>query len=148
MLCHTLDGFEEALEQAADLEAALASADVTEVFEMLIAAPLAEVTPPARAQLMMIDALDEIPKEGQKPLLELIAKQLALLPTWLRLFVTSRDEVRALPAASSTLPLAHRAISDRLLSDAHARAADDSEGAERLRAEGAARRRGEEPRRR
>ena len=80
--------------------------DVKEVFETLIAAPLKRVTPPARAQLMMIDALDEIPKEGQKPLLELIAKQLALLPKWLRLFVTSRDEVRAPPDGHSH-PLSH-----------------------------------------
>ena len=85
---------------------ALASADVKEVFETLIAAPLAEVTQPASPQLMMIDALDEIPKEGQKPLLELIAKQLALLPTWLRLFVTSRDEVRA-PPDGHAHPLGH-----------------------------------------
>ena len=38
------------------------------------------------------DWQDEIPKEGQKPLLKLIAEQLSQLPDWLRIFVTSRDE--------------------------------------------------------
>ena len=74
MLCHTLDGFAAALEGSEGLASALASAEAKEVFETLIAAPLKQVTAPARPQLMIIDALDEIPKEGQKPLLELIAK--------------------------------------------------------------------------
>ena len=42
--------------------------------------------------LLMIDALDEIPKEGQKPLLGVLVNQLAQLPEWLRFLVTSRDE--------------------------------------------------------
>ena len=94
MLCHTLDGFEAALaEQAEKVDAALISAEINEIFEALLAEPLARVTRPDRPQLVLIDALDEIPKEGQKPLLTLIAKQLSRLPDWLRLFVTSREEV-------------------------------------------------------
>ena len=95
MLCHTLEGFKAALmEQADKVDAALISADISDIFEALLAEPLARVTPPDRPHLVLIDALDEIPKEGQKPLLTLIVKQLSRLPRWLRLIVTSREEVR------------------------------------------------------
>ena len=47
MLCHTLDGFEAALaEQAEKVDAALVSAEINEIFEALLAEPLARVTPP------------------------------------------------------------------------------------------------------
>ena len=109
MLCHTLDGFEAALEmQAEKVDTALISADISEIFNALLAEPLARVTPPDRPQLVLIDALDEIPKEGQKLLLTLIAKQLSQFPSWVRLFVTSREEVRPTGGSECTcLALKH-----------------------------------------
>ena len=109
MLCHTLDGFEAALEQQAEkVDAALISADINDIFEALLAEPLARMTSPNRPQLIIIDALDEIPKEGQKLLLTLIAKQFSQFPSWVRLFVTSREEVRPTGGSECTcLALKH-----------------------------------------
>ena len=92
MLCHTLGGFEAALSQVPALNEPLESMDVKALFDMLIAKPIEQVTQPAKPMLIMIDALDEIPKEGQAPLLNLIAEHFAQLPNWLRFFVTSREE--------------------------------------------------------
>ena len=95
MLTATLPAYGAALaKNPKSVDEALASSDPKVVFETLLAAPLREV--PAledgRAMLLMIDALDEIPKEAQKPLLGVLVNQLAQLPEWLRFLVTSRDE--------------------------------------------------------
>ena len=69
MLFRRVDGFASSL-QAVDAKTrneALASLDPKLVFETLLAAPLAKVQSPSKALLLIIDALDEIPKEGQKP---------------------------------------------------------------------------------
>ena len=91
MLFHRLPGYADAL---GEVPAATVT-DPRELFEALFEAPLRKVTPPAQAMSMIIDALDELPKEVQKLLLGVIAGQLSQLPPWLRLFVTSREEVRA-----------------------------------------------------
>jgi len=109
MLCHTLDGFEEALNGATGLEDALVSADPRVVFDVLIHKPLENVPSQTAARVIMVDALDEIPKEGQKPLLDVIVNQLASLPTWLRLFVTSREEPLIQKALSAFRPKELRA---------------------------------------
>lgn len=41
--------------------------------------------------MILNDALVETPKDGQKPLRNVISKQLSALPEWLRLFVTSHE---------------------------------------------------------
>ena len=92
MLCHTIDGYASAVEGADGVEDALLSTDVASVFETLFFAPLAKVQPPEGRKVILIDALDEIPKERQHPLLSVIAKQLSSLPDWLSIFVTSREE--------------------------------------------------------
>ncbi|KAL1503550.1 hypothetical protein AB1Y20_012029 [Prymnesium parvum] len=109
MLCHTLDGFEEALSGATGLEEALVSADPSVVFDVLIYKPLEKVPSQTAARVIMVDALDEIPKEGQKPLLDVIVNQLASLPTWLRVFVTSREEPLIQKALSAFRPKELRA---------------------------------------
>ncbi|KAL1530872.1 hypothetical protein AB1Y20_001766 [Prymnesium parvum] len=109
MLCHTLDGFEEALSEATGLEDALVSADPSVVFDALIHKPLEKVPSQTAARVIMVDALDEIPKEGQKPLLDVIVNQLASLPTWLRVFVTSREEPLIQKALSAFRPKELRA---------------------------------------
>ena len=102
MLCHSLKDFK--LEGLEGLDEALVSADPKLVFEALLAAPLAKVAPPSSLMLIIIDALDEIPKEGQKLLLGLIANQLSTLPSWLRLFVTSREEPLVMKALNKFGP--------------------------------------------
>ncbi|KAL1529183.1 hypothetical protein AB1Y20_000142 [Prymnesium parvum] len=109
MLCHTLDGFEEALSGATGLEDALLSADPRVVFDVLIQQPLEKVPSQTTARVIMVDALDEIPKEGHKPLLDVIVNQLASLPGWLRVFVTSREEPLIQKALSAFRPKELRA---------------------------------------
>ena len=136
MLCHTLEGFEAALEEQIEkVDAALVSADINDIFEALLTEPLARMTPPDRPQLIIIDALDEISKEGQKPLLTLIANQLSQLPSWLRLLVTSREEVCPTDGSECTHACSERHARLTVLSAGH------QECAERLQAEGAACRR-------
>ena len=90
MLCARLPGYKEALsEVSAEL---LKSTDPKELFAALFTAPLQKVKDPETPSLIILDALDELPKQGQKPLLSVIAAQLSTLPKWLRLFVTSREE--------------------------------------------------------
>ena len=90
MLCARLPGYEEALgEVSGEL---LEATDTKELFAALFTAPLQKVKSPNTPLLIILDALDELPKQGQKPLLSVIAEQLSTLPKWLRLFVTSREE--------------------------------------------------------
>ena len=85
-----LPGYKEVLgEVSAEL---LKSTDPKELFAALFTAPLQKVKSPEKPSLIILDALDELPKQGQKPLLNVIAAQLSTLPKWLRLFVTSREE--------------------------------------------------------
>ena len=92
MLCTRLPGFAAAL---GDVPAAMReSTDPKEVFDALLATPLSGLAPPADAKprLIIIDALDEIPKADQPRLLNVIANELSKLPSWLRIFTTSREE--------------------------------------------------------
>ena len=50
-----------------------------------------------------------MPKELQKPLLDVLASQLSRLPPWLMLFVTSREEPQIKRALSSFKPKELRA---------------------------------------
>ena len=91
MLCTTVAGYEASLIHVINLDEAFASTDPKVVFEAFLVQPLKHL--PAREVLfLLIDALDEIPKEGQKALLRVIATMLEKLPKWLRIFTTSRDE--------------------------------------------------------
>ena len=107
MLCARLPGYKEALgEGASELRKA---ADPKELFAALFTAPLQEVKSPAKPSLIILDALDELPKQGQKPLLSVIAAQLSTLPPWLRLFVTSREEPQIKAALAKFEPKELRA---------------------------------------
>ena len=54
-------------ELVAAVEEALVSNDPKAVFEALFAAPLRKVSAPEAVLILVIDALDEMSKEGQKP---------------------------------------------------------------------------------
>ena len=90
MLCARLPGYKKALGKAS--VELLEATDTKELFAALFTAPLQKVKSPDTPSLIILDALDELPKQGQKPLLSVIAEQLSTLPKWLRLFVTSREE--------------------------------------------------------
>ncbi|MGA1354800.1 MAG: hypothetical protein ACO32I_08530, partial [Candidatus Limnocylindrus sp.] len=117
MLCHTLDGFEAALLAVEGHEKAFESEQIDLVFDLLIMKPLNEVEAPASRQVVLIDALDELPREGQKPLLDLIVQQLSQLPKWLRLFVTSREEPLITKALSKFKPEELRADEEKNRTD-------------------------------
>lgn len=84
MLCATVDGFEEALrEGAVDIAA---TEKVGELFDALIAQPLQRVEAPRGADdaiVLIIDALDELPRDALRPVLSLLANELKTLPPWI-----------------------------------------------------------------
>ena len=107
MLCARLPGYKEALGEVA-LEL-LKATDPKELFAALFTSPLQKVKSPAKPSFIILDALDELPKQGQKPLLSVIAAQLSTLPQWLRLFVTSREEPQIKAALAKFEPKELRA---------------------------------------
>ena len=113
MLAHRLPGYKENLE-ATGVRAEVVD-DPVVLFKALFETPLlvSKVQAPERPLLVILDAraraLDELPKESQKPLLDVIASQLSLLPSWLKLFVTSREEPQIRRALSSFTPKELRA---------------------------------------
>ena len=102
-LCLCVSGFEAALDVAVD--AALASRKLGDVFDSVLGAPLERVKAPARTMVVVLDALDELPPAQLGVVLQLIVQRLALLPPWLRLFVTSRDTVQIKARLASFDPL-------------------------------------------
>jgi hypothetical protein len=109
MLAHRLPGYKEKLEASGVPGEAMD--DPAELFKALFETPLllSKVQAPERPLLVILDALDELPKESQKPLLAVIASQLSRLPRWLKLFVTSREEPQITRALSSFKPKELRA---------------------------------------
>ena len=109
MLAHRLPGYKEKLE-ATGLPGEAVD-DPAELFTALFETPLlvSKVQAPERPLLIILDALDELPKESQKPLLAVIASQLSRLPQWLKLFVTSREEPQITRALNSFKPKELRA---------------------------------------
>ena len=115
MLCSRLPGYADALGEVPPH--LLVSTDPEELFASLFQAPLQKVHAPERALLLVIDALDEIPREAQAPLLGVIASQLSKLPRWLRLFVTSREEPQIKAALRTFKPKELRADEARNRAD-------------------------------
>lgn len=105
MLCATLDGFEEALRKGAvDIAA---TEKVGELFDALIAQPLQRVEAPRGADdalVLIIDALDELPRDALRPVLALLTNELKLLPPWIKIVATSRDEAQIKAALSGYTP--------------------------------------------
>ena len=109
MLAHRLPVYKEKLEATGVPGEAVD--DPAELFKALFETPLLDgkVQSPERPLLVILDALDELPKESQKPLLDVIASQLSQLPSWLKLFVTSREEPQIRRALSRFTPKELRA---------------------------------------
>ena len=105
MLCATVEGFEDALREGGGSD--VATDKVDELFQALIAEPLQNVEAPRGADdalVLIIDALDELPRDALKPVLSLLANELKTLPPWIKLVVTSRDEAQIKAALSCFTP--------------------------------------------
>jgi WD40 repeat protein len=103
MLCATVEGFEDALKESAGVE----TDTVDELFEALVAKPLQNVEAPRGADdalVLVIDALDELSRDAMQPVLSLLANELKLLPPWIKLVVTSRDEAQIKAALKGYTP--------------------------------------------
>ena len=95
MLCATVEGFEDALREGGGSDNATDKVD--ELFQALIAEPLQNVEAPRDADdalVLIVDALDELPRDALQPVLSLLANELKTLPPWIKLVVTSRDEAQ------------------------------------------------------
>ncbi|CAH0369827.1 unnamed protein product [Pelagomonas calceolata] len=93
MLCATVEGFGDARREGASVE----TDKVDELFEALVAKPLRSVKAPRGpddALVLVIDALDELPRDALKPVLSLLATELKTLPPWIKIVATSRDEAQ------------------------------------------------------
>jgi hypothetical protein len=103
MLCATVEGFEDALAESAGFE----TDKVDELFEALVAKPLRSVEAPRGADdalVLIIDALDELPRDALQPVLLLLANELKTLPQWIKIVATSRDEAQIKAALKGYTP--------------------------------------------
>merc|ERR1712091_220103 len=94
MLCATVEGFEDALREGGGDNA---TDKVADLFDSLLAKPLQSVEAPRGADdahVLIIDALDELPRGVLKPVLSLLANELKTLPPWIKIVATSRDEAQ------------------------------------------------------
>jgi hypothetical protein len=73
----------------------LLSKDVETLFKVLISEPLAIIASKQSDKLpvvILIDALDELPIDGMKSIMQLLAKEFLDLPDFIRIIVTSRED--------------------------------------------------------
>ena len=93
MLCDKLPGFRAQVAKQLQNANVISLTDADEVFETLFSVPLEELAPPTTPKVIVLDALDELPKGSPRTdVLALLTRSFATLPSWFRLFVTSRDE--------------------------------------------------------
>jgi hypothetical protein len=119
MLCASVEGFEDALKGSAGVE----TDKVDELFEALVAKPLRSVEAPRGADdalILIIDALDELPRDALRPVLSLLATELKTLPPWIKIVATSRDEAQIKAALSGYTPSELRFDGARSRQDARA----------------------------
>ena len=98
-------GYQAQLDAAA-VSHALASGELHELFHTLFSKPLQFVEAPFGGPMVMcIDALDEVPVDTQSvsERLNVIVNMVPLLPHWLRIFVTSRDNHQVPPSPPTSL---------------------------------------------
>jgi len=95
-LMEKVDGFpaEIGKEKHETLDSVISSGDIGQIFDCLILKPLQNLAKSQNFEtaFILIDALDELPKESKMSTLQLITDHLSLLPSWIKLMVTSREE--------------------------------------------------------
>lgn len=76
------------------------------LFDRLLVAPFQGRYPsPERPVVLLIDAIDEVTRQGRNELAEFLAANFRKLPSWFRLFVTSRPTVETSRIVSDLKPL-------------------------------------------
>ena len=94
-MCRELPGYQAKLEENIEAIQQAFTKNVEDVFTALFA-PLAELQPPPGSQqrpcVILVDALDELPNDEKGRMLNLFTSHFIHLPSWIRLFVTSREE--------------------------------------------------------
>lgn len=95
MLCDRLPGYSTELEKID--EATLKEVNgkgIPDIFEIYFLNPLSKLLPPTDGliQVIVIDALDELPAASKGKVVNLITNHFISLPSWIRLFITSRNE--------------------------------------------------------
>jgi hypothetical protein len=95
MLSSQLDGYAAMLEGAVIVDVLrFAETDPANAFEGAILGPLHKLRSPERGRRhLLIDALDEALMRTQRPtIVDLLSTRLNLLPSWLRIVATTRNE--------------------------------------------------------
>jgi WD40 repeat protein len=105
MLSSQLDGYAAMLEEAVIVDALqFAETDPANAFESAILGPLHKLRQPERGRrYLLIDALDEALMRTQRPtIVDLLSTRLNLLPSWLRIVATTRNEPSVLSQLGSS----------------------------------------------
>lgn len=96
-MCENIVGFKDALVLQEHLRSAVNGSllKTGEIFETLVLAPLLSLSPRDEAVVLAIDALDELPGQdgSQNTMLSLIQNYMSQFPKWIKVFVTSREDV-------------------------------------------------------
>jgi len=87
------------------------------VFDKLIVQPLSKIPTPPEKKLVIIDALDEATKDNKNELVRLIAEKFDLLPSWLKLFITTRPIKKIENSLSAFDPVRLEAEEERNFKD-------------------------------
>ena len=93
-LCGVVPGLKEQLALRANaIEKAILENKPALLFKALLADPLCSTPAPSASPVVLIlDALDELPNSSRRDLLNLLSSELSSLPSYVRLFVTSREQ--------------------------------------------------------
>eukprot|EP00948_MAST-09A_sp_MAST-9A-sp1_P002318 g2318.t1 len=98
MLCVNVKDFEkflvEKFSSPSRIKAILNSGIMEDICDELIIAPLKKCQPSSGGgvHIIVIDALDELPKDVIKQVMQLITKCFIKLPSWIKIFLTSRED--------------------------------------------------------
>ena len=104
MFCDNINGYQENLELLYDSTQTIKEIlveDIQEVFDLLILKPIKKCHSDT-TKLIVIDALDEFSKEQLEIFLELLSTCFIKLPSWIKIFTTTREYPLIMKYLSST----------------------------------------------
>jgi len=87
------------------------------IFDELIVQLLHGLKPPSKPFLILIDALDEAKIEDNNEIVTFLSKNFHLVPSWLKLFITSRPEKDILNSLASLNPFSLDTEDERNIED-------------------------------
>ena len=90
-LCENVSGFNEKL--AAQLQRKPLLTTIGDAFRVFLKDPLNSLPDETSSILIVIDGLDESVRDEKNHLLDVIDEEFQLLPTWVKIFLTSRPEL-------------------------------------------------------